>query len=232
MEALAVSHTLKLEGSSMADKIKLDIISDVVCPWCVIGYKRMEKAISEMGIQDKVELEWQPFELNPDMPAEGEDLPAHLTKKYGTTLDDSIRTLANWTELGAELGFKFDYFDGMKMVNTRDVHILLEYAKEFGKQTEPETRLLEAVCSERKDVSDRHILTEEIQRVGLNVGDALARLDDVAIRERVQVQEVYWRNLGVFSVPTVVFDHSSALKGAQPVDVYKDVFAELLEHTA
>lgn len=109
----------------MSDKIKLDIISDVVCPWCIIGYKRLGKAIFEMGMQDKVELEWQPFELNPDMPAEGEDLPAHITRKYGTTPDESARSLDNMTKLGAELGFKFDYFDGMKMVNTRDVHILL-----------------------------------------------------------------------------------------------------------
>jgi predicted DsbA family dithiol-disulfide isomerase len=211
----------------MVNKIKLDIISDVVCPWCIIGYKRLKQAVTEMGIQDKVELEWQPFELNPDMPADGEEISAHLSRKYGTTPDDNIHSLTNWTELGAELGFKFDYFDGMKIVNTQDVHILLEYAKEFGKQTELKTRLFEAYFSERKDVSDRQVLTQEIQSVGLNADEAMTRLDDAA-RKRVQTQETYWRNLGVASVPTVVFNNSRSLVGAQPVEVYKQVLTELI----
>ncbi len=213
----------------MTDKIKMDLISDVVCPWCIIGYKRLERAISEMGLQDKVELEWHPFELNPDIPAEGENLPAHITRKYGTTPDESIRTLANMAELGAELGFEFDFFDGMKMVNTRDVHILLDYAKEFGKQTELGIRVFEAFFSERKDVSDRQILTQELQSVGLNVDEALSRINDDDARKRVQGQEAYWHSSGVSSVPTMVFNHSSMLTGAQPVDVYKQILAELLE---
>ncbi|MBU0946544.1 MAG: DsbA family oxidoreductase [Proteobacteria bacterium] len=213
----------------MADTIKLDIISDVVCPWCIIGYKRLLAAISELGIQDKVEIEWQPFELNPDIPAEGEEVSVHIARKYGMTPDESSRTLAHMTNLGAELGFKFDYFDGMKMVNTRDVHILLDYAKEFGKQTELQLRLFEAFFSERKDVSDRQILTQELQRVGLTVAEALARLDDIDTRNRVQAQEAYWHSLGVSSVPTMVFNRASSLTGAQPVDVYKQVLAELVE---
>ena len=69
----------------MESVIKIDVVSDVVCPWCIIGYKRLEQAIQELGLEDKIELEWQPFELNPNMPAEGENLRQHLAKKYGTT---------------------------------------------------------------------------------------------------------------------------------------------------
>ena len=69
----------------MKEKLKIDIVSDVVCPWCTIGYKRLEKAISELGIGDQIEIEWQPFELNPDMPAEGQDIVEHITEKYRTT---------------------------------------------------------------------------------------------------------------------------------------------------
>jgi predicted DsbA family dithiol-disulfide isomerase len=213
----------------MADTITLDIISDAVCPWCIIGYRRLEQAISEMGIQDKVAIAWQPFELNPNMPADGEDLSAHLAQKYGMTPEECIRTLTNMTKLGAELGFTFDYFEGMKMVNTRDVHILLDYAKEVGKQTVLMLRLFEAFFGERKNIADRHVLTQEIQRVGLLVDEALARLDDAAAREHVQAQETYWRDSGVSAVPTMVFNHSSSLTGAQPVDVYKQVLAALVE---
>lgn len=213
----------------MKDKIKLEIISDVVCPWCIIGYKRLERAISELGIQNKVELEWQPFELNPEMGADGEDVSAHIAKKYGTTPEEIGRSLSDMTNLGAELGFYFDYFDGMKMVNTRDVHILLDYASEIGKQTELNMRLFEAFFSERKDVSDRGILTQELQSVGVNVDEALARLDDNTARERVLAEETYWLKLGVSAVPTVIFNHSSALTGAQSVAVYKQVLAGLAE---
>lgn len=213
----------------MADKIKLDIISDVVCPWCIIGYKRLKQAISEMKIQDKIEIEWQPFELNPHMPADGEEIVDHMSKKYGMIPDESIRSLTNMTELGVEIGFTFDFFNGMKMVNTRDVHILLDYAKASGKQTELKSRLFEAFFSEQKDVSNRQVLTREIQCVGLNVDEALARLEDPAVRERVQAQEAYWHNLGVSSVPTMVFNRSNVLNGAQPVAVYKQVLAERVE---
>lgn len=212
----------------MADKIKIDIISDIVCPWCIIGYKRLEQAISEMKIQDKVELEWQPFELNPDMPAEGEDLQEHITRKYGSTPEESVRSRANMANLGEELGFKFEFFDGKRIVNTRDAHILLEYAKENGKQTELKLRLLEAYFSEGKDVSDRQILLQEAQQIGLNVEEALAKLDDENARGQIQAQETYWQSLGVSSVPTVVFNKSTALTGAQPVEVYKKVLTELL----
>lgn len=211
------------------NKIKLDIISDVVCPWCIIGYKRLEKAISELGTQDRVELEWQPFELNPNMPSEGEDVEAHRAHKYGMTKEDGKKSQANMTELGAELGFKFDFFENMRIVNTREAHILLDYAKESGKQTELKLHLFEAFFSQRKNISKREILKEVLYSVGLNVDEALLRLDDDDVREQVITQEKYWQGLGVSSVPTIVFNRSSAINGAQPVEVYKQILTELIE---
>tara|TARA_R110000744_G_scaffold63463_2_gene130636 strand:- start:699 stop:1343 length:645 start_codon:yes stop_codon:yes gene_type:complete len=213
----------------MADKIKLDIISDVVCPWCAIGYKRLEQAISELGLQDRVDIEWQPFQLNPHMPKEGQNVQEHITEKYGSSLEQQQLSQERMADFGAELGFKFDYFDEMKMVNTNDAHILLDYAKEYGKQTELNMRLMTAFFGERKDVSDRSILIEEIKAVGLNVDEAMARLDSDDVRYQVQAKEKYWQSLGVSSVPTVVFNNKSALTGAQPVEVFKEVLTELLE---
>jgi predicted DsbA family dithiol-disulfide isomerase len=213
----------------MADKIKLDIISDVVCPWCAIGYKRLEQAISELGLQDRVDIEWQPFQLNPHMPKEGQNVQEHITEKYGSSLEQQQLSQERMADFGAELGFKFDYFDEMKMVNTNDAHILLDYAKEYGKQTELNMRLMTAFFGERKDVSDRSILIEEIKAVGLNVDEAMARLDSDDVRYQVKAKEKYWQSLGVSSVPTVVFNNKSALTGAQPVEVFKEVLTELLE---
>ena len=213
----------------MNNKIKLDIISDVVCPWCIIGYRRLEQAISEMGIQDQVEIVWQPFELNPDMPQEGEDILDHVKRKYGSSPEDWKRSQSNMANLGEEIEFIFNFFEGKRIVNTREAHILLDYAKEFGKQTEFKMRLFEAYFSEGKDVSDRQILAEVVLKTGLNVDDAIAKLDQVDAREKTLRQESFWRNADITSVPTIVFNRSSTLNGAQSVDVYKKVLADLLE---
>lgn len=183
-----------------------------------------------MGIQDKVELEWQPFELNPDVPAEGEDRQEYRIRKYGISAADGAVAEAQMTERGAELGFKFDYYDGMRVVNTNDAHILLDYAKEFRKQTELKMRLFESFFSERKDVSDRKILSQELQAVGLSAEDALLRLDDDATCKRVEEEKAHWHSMGVSGVPTIVFNNSNALTGAQPLNVYKQTLADLMNH--
>jgi predicted DsbA family dithiol-disulfide isomerase len=204
----------------MADKIKLDIVSDVVCPWCIVGYKRLEKAISDLGVGDRIEIEWQPFELNPQMPAEGQELAEHIAQKYGSTPEQGEKSRAHLTQLGSEHHFKFDFFEKMKIVNTRDAHILIDYAKEFGKQTELNINLITAYFSEQKDISDRNILAQQLQGLGLNAEEALARLDDTNASDNIQTKEVFWQNMGVSSVPTMVFDRKSALTGAQPVETY------------
>ena len=212
----------------MKEKLKIDIVSDVVCPWCTIGYKRLEKAISELGIQDQIEIEWQPFELNPLMPAEGQNVTEHLTEKYGSTLEQQNESKQQMTAVGKQLNFTFDYFEGMRMVNTFEAHVLLEYAKEFGKQTELKMCLTTAFFSERKDVSDRDILKKALQSVGLNVEEGLLKLDNDEARYEVKSKQGYWKDLGINSVPTMVFNETSALNGAQPVAVYKQVLTQLL----
>ena len=213
----------------MAEKINVTIISDVVCPWCIIGYKRLEAAIAELGIQDKVEIEWEPFELNEDMPVEGEDLHVHMARKYGMAQPDCISALATMKLLGAKVGFEFDFFDGIKMVNTRDAHVLLKYAKESGKQTELELCLFKAFFSEQKDVSDQQVLMQAVKDVGLDTEEALERLADADAREHVQEREAYWRSKGVMSVPTMIFNQFASFNGAQTVEEYKKVLTKLIE---
>lgn len=212
----------------MKEKLKIDIVSDVVCPWCTIGYKRLEKAITELGIQDQVEIEWQPFELNPNMPSEGQNVNEHITEKYGSTTEQQNQSKEMMTEAGAELGFKFDYFDEMRMVNTFDAHILLEYAKDFGKQTELKMAFTKAFFSDRKDVSKVEILKETLISVGLNADDALLKIKNEEARNEVRTKQNYWKSLGVNSVPTIVFNRKSAVTGAQPIDTFKQVLSELI----
>lgn len=212
----------------MKNKVKIDIVSDVVCPWCTIGYKRLEKAISELGIEDQIEIEWQPFELNPNMPAEGQNVDEHLTEKYGVSPYQLKVSKENMTQAGKELGFIFDYFDEMRMVNTFDAHVLLEYAKEFEKQTELKMRLTTSFFSERKDVSKRAILSQALLDVGLNAKEGIAQLDTEKARKEVRTKQNFWKNLGVNSVPTIVFNRKSAVTGAQPVATFKQILSELI----
>ena len=212
----------------MKEKLKIDIVSDVVCPWCTVGYKRLQKAISELGIEDQVEIEWQPFELNPQMPAEGQNVNEHITEKYGSTVAQQKESKQRLVDAGNELGFTFDYFDDMRIVNTFDAHVLLEYAKKFDKQTELKMRLTASYFSERKDVSQRDVLKQALLDVGLNAEEGIALLDNEEARYEIRSQEGYWKNLGVNSVPTIVFNRKSAVTGAQPVDLFKQVLSELI----
>lgn len=213
----------------MNKKIKLDIISDVVCPWCIIGYKHLTAAIEELNLQDKIELEWQPFELNPDMPPEGEELRAHVARKYGSSRADSDRARENITQAGAQYGFSFNYFDDMKIVNTLDAHILLDYAHQLGKQTELKMRLFSAFFTEQKDISDRNTLIQEAETVGISAAQAKAALTNNELKNKVKLSIVQWQQMGVSSVPTVVFNRTSALTGAQPQAVFKQVLLEMAE---
>lgn len=215
----------------MKEKLKIDIVSDVVCPWCTIGYKRLEKAINELGIQNEVEIEWQPFELNPDMPAEGQNLSEHITQKYGSTPEEQKTSQQNIADIGNELGFKFDYFDGFKMVNTFDAHILLEYAKEFDKQTELQMLLTTAFFSDRKDVSNHEILKQALLDVGLDAEEGLKRLESEDAKKDVRYNQDYWKKAGINSVPTMVFNRESAITGAQPVETFKKVLSEMMSRS-
>jgi len=214
---------------TLTNKIKIDIISDVVCPWCLIGYKRLEHAMKELGVEDKFELVWHPFELNPTMSLEGEDAVSYLAHKYTMSVDQVKSTQASISKNGAEMGFTFNYYDGMKTVNTRNAHILLDFAKEFGKQTELKVRLFSAHFSEKKDISNRLVLGELVQSIGLDKDMFLAKLDEESARKKVQDAEEYWHTQNISAVPTMIFNNEMIMNGAYPVETYKKVLTELLE---
>lgn len=213
----------------MKEKLKIDIVSDVVCPWCTIGYKRLEKAIEELGIEDQIQIEWQPFELNPNMPAEGQNIIEHITEKYGSTKEQLKESQERMVAAGEELGFKFDYFDEMRMSNTFDAHVLLEYAKRFNKQTALKMRLTSSFFSERKDVSKREVLKQALVDVGLDATEALLELENKEARTQIRDKQNEWKGMGVNSVPTIVFDRKSAVTGAQSISTFKQVLTEILK---
>ncbi|MFT6632762.1 MAG: putative DsbA family dithiol-disulfide isomerase [Bacteriovoracaceae bacterium] len=212
----------------MSEKIKIDIVSDVVCPWCIVGYKRLEAAINELNLQDKVEIEWQPFELNSDMPKEGENLRDHVLRKYGAGRVDSDKARESIRAHGEEYNFIFDYFEEMKIVNTRDAHLLLDLARECGIQHNLKLRLFTAFFTEQKDVSDRKVLLEEAVSVGLDLEMAKAALESKERLSALTEHENEWQKRGVTGVPTMVFNQESGLTGAHPKETYIKVLKNLM----
>jgi len=137
----------------MNKKVRIDFISDAVCPWCAIGYTKLNQAISELNLQEDVDIQWQPFFLNPDMPKEGENIYDYGTRKYGRTKQEGDLNRANITRLGEEAGFSFNFTNETRVVNTRDAHTLLDHLQGTAKQTEFKARLFEAYFTEQKDIS-------------------------------------------------------------------------------
>lgn len=211
-------------------EIRIDIVSDVVCPWCIIGFKQLEQAVAESGIG--VVVHWHPFELNPHMAEEGENLQEHVAAKYGTTPEGSRKARARLTELGASLGFTFDYADDMRMVNTFRAHQLLHWAESLGQGHQMKMALFAAFFTERRDVNDPHVLADVAAGIGLDREDALAVLADGRFAEDVRTREQFWTGHGIQGVPAMIFDKHYLVSGAQGVENYRAFLAQVAEEKA
>ena len=222
--------TLLLEWKIIMAKqqIKIEIISDVVCPWCVIGYGRLKKALAKLTTPLELSIAWYPFELNPDMPAAGENLRQHLSKKYGTTLAESIRARAMLTEEGKKVGFNFNYFDEMKMLNTHQCHQLLQWAKQKGLQTPLAEALFEHFFSNQGEFSATE-LVKIADKVGLNSAEAKSILANNSYSAEVSAIERHWQQKGVHGVPLFIFNGDQALSGAQEVTTFEHLLNQQLK---
>lgn len=198
--------------------LRIDIVSDVVCPWCIIGYKQLEAAQAATGVPAVVY--WHPFELNPEMPEAGEDLFAHIAGKYGSTREQSLKARDKLTALGAELGFVFDYAEDMRMVNSFRAHQLLHWAGPQGRQHPLKMTLFAAFFGGRGDVNDPAVLVQAAAEAGLDPSEAEAVLSDGRFAAPVREHEAFWTSRGVQGVPTMILDGRQALVGAQGVANY------------
>jgi predicted DsbA family dithiol-disulfide isomerase len=205
--------------------LQVDIVSDVVCPWCIIGYKQLMKALAALPGQFDVTLRWHPFELNPLMPEAGQDLREHIAQKYGSSVQQSQTARARLSAVGESLGFTFDYFDGMRMVNTFRAHQLLHWAAGRGLQTPLKLALFEAFFSRRENVNDPTVLADVAGRAGLDSAEADAVLSDARYAAAVREEQQYWLERDVHAVPTFYFQQQYMVPGAQEAET----FVRLLE---
>jgi len=198
---------------SQAEPIKIDLVSDVMCPWCIVGYRQLEKALEASGT--KAEITWHPFELNPQMPQDGQNFREHMMEKYGTTPEESARNREHMTQAGADVGFTFNFDDNMRMVNTFSAHQLLHWAEEQGKQHELKMELFDAHFTKQQNVNDFEVLASAAERVGLDKATSLEILKDQRYAAAVRESQQFWMQQGIQSVPATVVNRRHLINGAQ-----------------
>lgn len=205
--------------------LRIDIVSDVMCPWCTIGYHQLATALEANNVDH--EIHWHPFELNPNMPAEGQDVGEHLAEKYGTTPEQSAANRAMMTARGKELGFDFNFVDGFRMHNTFHTHQLLHWADEHGRKNDLKQALFTAHFTHGRDLSDDSVLIEIAGEIGLDRVEAKAVLEDQRFAGAVRQEQQFWIQQGINGIPAMVFDRKHLVTGAQGVDNFKNILTQL-----
>ncbi|MGO2996726.1 MAG: DsbA family oxidoreductase [Moraxellaceae bacterium] len=209
--------------------LRIDIVSDVVCPWCVIGYRQLAEALKQTNT--KHTIHWHPFELNPHMPSEGQNLREHIIEKYGSTKEESDASRIRMTEAGREAGFEFNFNDDTRMHNTFNLHQLLHFADQQGYMHELKQALFAAHFTDNRDISDINVLADIAAEVGLERSEALAVLEGQFFAKEVRAEEQHWQQQGIQSVPAIVFNERHLVSGAQGVENYVSILEQLADMT-
>ena len=218
--------------STSPAKIRIDIVSDVVCPWCIIGYKQLQEALSRLDGEVGADIHWHPFELNPTMPREGQELREHMGQKYGTNRQQSDAARVRLTGLGESLGFSFNFYEGQRIYNTFLAHQLLTWAGQHGKKSKLEMALFESYFSKQENVGDEKVLAAVARRVGLDDTEAAEVLEDGRYAADVREQQRFWLSRGIQAVPSFILDSRYLIPGAQDPDVFVAGLEKLSGETA
>jgi len=208
-------------------KVTVDMVSDIVCPWCIVGYKRLQQAVALLNDID-ITINFHPFELNPSMPEDGQNLREHVMEKYGISEAQSQQARAQLIQAGEEVGFSFNYADDTRMVNTFKAHQLLHYARTEGKEEQLKLRLFSAFFSESKNINAIDILIEEADAVGLDIEKAKNALESGQYADVVRAEENRWMQMGIQSVPTFVIA-DQGIAGAQPPETLANFIRESVQ---
>lgn len=209
----------------MPDPIKLDIMSDPICPWCYIGKAHLDRALQANPDHPFV-IEWHPFQLNPDMPEGGMGRREYLETKFGGK-EGAVRAYAPVVEHAEKAGLKID-FEGMKRTpNTMDAHRLIHWAGVEGKQTAAVSALFKAYFVETRDIGDHEVLADIADGIDMDASVVRRLLASDADRDDIAGRDAHSRKMGIGSVPTFIVDNKHAVPGAQPPELWARVIAEL-----
>ena len=216
----------------MPRPMKIDFVSDVACPWCAVGLNGLEEALARTGDLIDATITFQPFELNPDMPREGEDGAEHITRKYGISAEQAAANRNVIRERAAAVGFDMGGIDGRRVYNTFDAHRLLHWAEGSGHQAALKHALLEANFTQGLDVSDPEVLVAAAERAELDGDAAREVLASGRYAAEVRDAERLWQSRGINSVPAIVIDDRYLISGGQPPEAFEQALRRIAAEAA
>jgi predicted DsbA family dithiol-disulfide isomerase len=209
----------------MQKKLDIAFVSDVACPWCAIGLASLDRALAKVNGDIQAHVHVEPFELNPDMAAEGTETVPYLARKYGRTPEQIAQSQAMIRERGAEVGFPFGKRE--HVWNTFDAHRLLHWATLEGRGVELKRELLRAYHADGRNPGAPDVLVDLAGKVGLDATRARAIVEGDEFAAEVRERERYWIGRGVRGVPFVIVNGQYAIEGAQPPEVFEQALREI-----
>jgi len=212
----------------MTKSLKIDFVSDVMCPWCAVGLGSLEQALGKLGDLVEAEIRFHPFELNPSMPKGGQNLFEHLKQKYGLTKEQTLANQVRLRERAAESGFTMARDENSRMYNSFDAHRLMHWAGLEGRQAALKHALLEAYFSRGENVEDHEVLATAAQAAGLDSDAARAVLASGRYAEEVRAEERDWLEKGINSVPAVVIADRYLISGGQPAEAFEQAIRKIV----
>ncbi|WP_167855916.1 DsbA family oxidoreductase [Natronospirillum operosum] len=210
-----------------ATELNIRIVSDIACPWCLVGYRHLRAALDELQPDIEARISWQAFQLNPHIAAEGENLHEHIRHKYGSTETESRAMRRRITALGEETGFTFNFTDDFRTWNTFDAHRAMYWAGLKNSATAMAEQLFTAYFTNGENPGATATLLQAAQDAGLDAAELEQVLADDQYRGEVEQELAQARDLGISGVPTFIVNDQFSLTGAQPVSVFKDALQQI-----
>ena len=213
----------------MSTHLKIDFVSDIACPWCAVGLGALEMALQRLNGEVKAELHFQPFELNPQMPAGGQDLGEHLTEKYGSTPAQQAQIRQTIAARGAEVGFEFHPGGRGRVYNTFNAHRLLCWAEGEGDGAQHALKkaFLQAYQGRAECIEDAEVLLAAVAAAGLDVQAARQLLDSDALGDKVRERQRFYAQAGIRSVPAIIINDKHLISGGQAVEFFEQALRRI-----
>lgn len=213
----------------MTHPLKIDFVSDISCPWCAIGLAALEQALANVQAEVRAQIHVQPFELNPQMPAGGQDIGEHLTQKYGSTPEQQAQIRDTIRQRGEAVGFEFNPAGRGRIYNTFDAHRLLHWAglQSAAIQLALKKALLVACHTRSQDMASHTVLLAAVSQLGLDTQRAQAILASDEFAADVRTAEAFYTSQGIHSVPAVIINDRHLISGGQPVEVFEQALRQI-----
>jgi len=216
----------------MTRRLKIDFVSDVSCPWCVIGLGGLEEALRRVEGLVEADIRFRPFELNPDMPPEGQNIAEHIAIKYSATPEQLAGSRAAIKARAAEVGFVIATGPESRIYNTFDAHRLMHWAAIEGRQYALKRALFEAYFTHGKNPGDHEVLMDVAAQAGLDADAAREVLASGRYAEEVRADERRWREADIHAVPTLIIDDRYMISGGQPADAFERALRKIAAKAA